>query len=80
MLRGAAALLARSAGLRIVTEWSAPMMAGRSDLGSLIAWLHGDLGFRFWQIGPDARLGPVPATVLPGLPHGDLVMARALPE
>jgi hypothetical protein len=67
VLRGAEALLRRSPRLRIVTEWSTPMMSTRSDLGTTIAWLGG-LGFRFWRIGAAAGLEPVAAEALPGLP------------
>ncbi len=79
VLRGAAELIARSPGLRIVTEWSAPMMAVRSDLGALIAWLGGELGFGFWRVAKGGMLEKVPADSLPGLPHGDLVMMRPAP-
>ena len=79
VLRGAEALIRRSPELRIVSEWSPPMMARRADLRRLTGWLDG-LGFRFWRIGAEARLEPVPAEALPGLPHCDLVMARSLPD
>jgi FkbM family methyltransferase len=76
VLRGAAALIGRSPGLRILTEWSAPMMAVRSDLSALVAWLGGELGFGFWRVAKGGVLEPVPAENLPGLPHGDLLMMR----
>ena len=76
VLRGAAALIRRSPGLRIVTEWSAPMMAARSDLGALVAWLGGELGFGFWQVAKGGALQQVTADSLPGLPHGELVLMR----
>ena len=79
VLRGAAALLNRSPTLRIVTEWSAPMMAVRCDLPALVAWLRDELGFQFWKLGQSAVLEPVAAEALPGLPHGEVVMARSLP-
>ncbi|MDN3565215.1 FkbM family methyltransferase [Paeniroseomonas aquatica] len=79
VLRGARALLARSPGLRVVTEWSAPMMAVRSDLGALLDWLHGELGFGFWRIAEAGRLEPVSVAAMPGLPHGEVVMARGAP-
>jgi FkbM family methyltransferase len=79
VLRGAEALIRRSPRLRIVSEWSPPMMTVRTDLRALVDWL-GALGFRFWRIGAAARLEPVPPEALAGLPHGELVMARALPE
>ena len=79
VLRGAAALLNRSPTLRIVTEWSASMMAVRCDLPSLVVWLHDELGFQFWRLGQSAVLEPVAAEALPGLPHGEVVMARSLP-
>jgi FkbM family methyltransferase len=80
VLRGAAALLARSPRLRIVTEWSAPMMAAHGDMDALIAWLHGELGFRFWRIVEPGKLVPVAAAALAGLPHGEVVMARETPD
>jgi FkbM family methyltransferase len=76
VMRGAAALIGRSPRLRIVTEWSAPMMAMRCDLGALIAWLGGELGFGFWRVAKDGVLREVPAASLPALPHGELVMMR----
>lgn len=79
VLQGATALLTRSPGLRIVTEWSAPMMARHGDLAALVAWLHGTLGFEFWRIGRAGTLEAVAAEALPGLPHGEVVMARSLP-
>ena len=79
VLRGASTLLARSPALRIVTEWSAPMLARHGDLAALVAWLHGTLGFGFWRIGRSGALEAVAAEALPGLPHGEVVMARSLP-
>lgn len=79
ILRGALALLMRSPDLRIVTEWSAPMMAVRSDLQALVHWLHGELDFSFWRIGSAGALDPVSVEALPGLPHGEVVMARQQP-
>jgi hypothetical protein len=75
VLRGAEQLIARSPGLRIVTEWAPAMMAPRTDLEALVAWLQG-FGFRFWRIGTEGRLEPVPAATLTGLAHCDLVMCR----
>lgn len=77
VLRGAEQLICRSPELRIVTEWSPPMMAVRADLPALIRWLQ-DCGFQFWRIAA-TELEPVAAEALPRLPHGDLVMARSLP-
>jgi FkbM family methyltransferase len=79
VLRGAEALLRRSPALRIVTEWSPRMMAPRADLGALIGWLGG-MGFRFWHNTAAAGLEAVPAEALPGLPHAELLLARAIPE
>ncbi len=79
VLRGAAGLMARSPGLRVVTEWSAPMMAVRSDLPALIGWLGGELGFRFWRVARGGALEAVAAQALPDLPHGELVMTREAP-
>jgi len=75
ILRGAALLLQRSPGLVIVTEWAAPMMAARGDLGAFVGWLAG-MGFGFWRIDAEARLEPVAAEALPQLPHGELAIAR----
>jgi FkbM family methyltransferase len=79
VLRGAEALLRRSPGLRIVTEWSTPMMTARCDLGALITWLGG-LGFRFWRIGAAAGLEAMRPEALPGLPHAEILLARDVPE
>ncbi|MCO6419440.1 FkbM family methyltransferase [Siccirubricoccus sp. KC 17139] len=78
VLRGAATLLRESPELVIVTEWSAPMMAARSDLGAMIFWLE-EMGFRFWWLGAEARLEPVATAALPELPHGEVIIARSLP-
>lgn len=77
VLRGAERLIRRSPDLRIVTEWSPPMMEVRADLPALVRWL-GECGFGFWRIGP-AGLEPVAPEALPRLPHCDLVIARSLP-
>lgn len=77
-LHGAAALIARSPGLRIVTEWSPEMLASRTDPAELAAWLAGQ-GFRAWIIGPRGKLEPVAMSALPGLPHGELVLSRQDP-
>ena len=77
VLRGATALLQRSPGVAVVTEWSAPMMA-RHDLGGLVGWL-GDMGFRYWRIETGGRLAPVPGADLSGLSHADLVLSRVEP-
>lgn len=83
-LRGAAAVLQRSPTLRIVMEWSPPMLAKRGDLAGEVAWLAGQ-GFRFWRIQPRMalftrhRLEEVTAGDLPGLPHGDLLASRQDP-
>lgn len=75
VLRGAEQLLRRSPGLRIVTEWSPPMMAPRTALPEFIAWLGGH-GFVARRIARSGRLEPVAMEALPGLPHGELVLDR----
>jgi FkbM family methyltransferase len=77
-LRGAEALIRRSPALRIVTEWSVPMMATRADVGSFVAWLTG-LGFRFWRIERQGELEPLAPEATLGLGHCDLVLAREAP-
>ena len=75
-LRGAQALIERSPGVKIITEWSVDMMGARADLGEFVVWLKG-LGFRFWVIDREsAELTPVEANALLGLPHGDLLLSR----
>lgn len=78
VLHGAAALIARSPRLRIVTEWSPIMLAARTDPAELAAWLGGQ-GFRAWIITDAAKLEPVAMSALPGLPHGELVLSRQDP-
>jgi hypothetical protein len=78
VLRGAEALLRRSPAIAIVTEWSAPMMAIRTDLGALVGWLEA-MGFRFWRIEEAGRLAPMAGRALPELPHGDLFISRRAP-
>jgi FkbM family methyltransferase len=74
-LHGAAALIARSPRLRIVTEWSPAMLAARTSPADLAAWLGGQ-GFRAWTIARSGRLEQVAIDALPGLPHGELVLSR----
>jgi hypothetical protein len=62
----------------IVTEWSTPMMAARTDLGNFVGWMV-EMGFAFWRITAGSQLEPVSAAALPGLPHGEVLMARAAP-
>ena len=69
VLRGAEALLRRSPGLRIVTEWSPPMMAARTGLPEFAAWLAG-FGFAAWRISRGGWLELLAMADLPGLPHG----------
>jgi FkbM family methyltransferase len=77
-LHGAAALIARSPRIRIVTEWSPAMLAARTDPAELAAWLGGQ-GFRAWIIPRRGRLEPVALDALPALPHGELVFSRQDP-
>ncbi len=78
-LRGAQALIERSPGIKIITEWSVNMMAVRVDLAAYIAWLSG-LGLRFWLIDREtAQLIPVERTDLADLPHCDLLLSRTEP-
>lgn len=81
-LRGAEATIRRSPRLRIVMEWSPPMLAARCDPAEAAAWLAG-LGFRFWRIGRHGWRGhalhPVPAASLAALPHGEILASRADP-
>lgn len=76
VLKGAEGLIARSPRLRIVTEWNPAMMAARTDVAGLVAWLDG-LGFRFWRIGREGRLDPVPSRHLTALSHCELVISRS---
>jgi FkbM family methyltransferase len=81
-LHGAEATIRRSPRLRIVMEWSPPMLAARCDPAAEAAWLAG-LGFRFWRIGRHGWRGhalhPVPAASLADLPHGELLASRDPP-
>lgn len=78
VLRGAEALIRRSPALRIVLEWSPAMLAARTDLGGLAAWITG-LGFQAWRIGEAGALEPVAPDALTGLPHSDLLLSRTPP-
>jgi FkbM family methyltransferase len=78
-LRGAQALIERSPGIKIITEWSVTMMAAHVDLAQYVAWLDG-LGFRFWLIDREtAQLSPVEQAGLVHLPHCDLLLSRTDP-
>ncbi len=79
VLRGAEQLILNSPNIRIVTEWSPGMMQVRTDIPALVAWLEG-MGFRFWRIGAQGRLEPVPGRHLVALTHCELVMSRQTPE
>ncbi|WP_158292220.1 FkbM family methyltransferase [Paracraurococcus ruber] len=74
-LRGAEGVIRRSPGLRIIAEWSVPMMAPRTDLPGFVAWLSG-LGFGFWRIGDGGALDPVHPAATLELPHCDLLLSR----
>lgn len=75
VLEGAAALIARSPRLRIVTEWAPAMLASRSDPAAVARRL-GQQGFRAWRIGRRGQTDPVAIADLPDLPHGELLLAR----
>jgi FkbM family methyltransferase len=77
-IRGARALVSRSPGLRIVTEWSVGMMNAMADVQDYIDWLAGE-GFRFWRIGGEAGVETVAVSDLLGLPHCDLFVSRQDP-
>ena len=78
-LRGAQALLERSTGIKIITEWSVGMMAMRVDVAEYAGWLAG-MGFRFWLIDRDtAELSPLERSALLNLPHNDLLLSRTDP-
>lgn len=75
-LRGAEALIRRSPALVIVTEWSVAMMQARADVPGFVAWLQ-SLGFaRAWRIEAEGHT-PLDIAALPGLPHCEIVLARA---
>jgi FkbM family methyltransferase len=80
-LLGMRRLLERSPEARLMLEWAPAMLAGQGMPGpELVAFLQG-LGFRFWRIGPDAALEPLPGTELAGLSEGirNIVAARGEP-
>ncbi len=77
-LRGGESLLARSAGLTIVTAWSMPMMRGRVDVAAQLAWLA-DQGFRAWWLNAEAALEPLAVEALLGMPDGEAVFCRREP-
>lgn len=76
-LRGAEGLIRRSPNLRIVAEWSLPMMSGRADIPAMVDWLEG-MGFAFWLITLAGQHQPIDRATLLGLPHSDVVIARGL--
>ena len=79
-VKGARALISRSPTLRIVTEWSPEMMNSIGNARELIDWLVGE-GFRFWRVGGDAGVDPVPVAVadLANHPHSDMFISRQDP-
>jgi FkbM family methyltransferase len=80
-LRGMAGLLGRSPGARLLLEWAPAMLAGQGMPGpAVVAFLEG-FGFRFWSVGPDGALVPLPGPALAGLSEGlrNIVAARELP-
>jgi FkbM family methyltransferase len=77
-LRGAEALLRRHQGIRVVLEWSVPMLSSRMQVPGFVAWLKA-LGFRFWVIEAEGRLRAVTPAEATALPHADLLLARDAP-
>jgi FkbM family methyltransferase len=78
-LRGAQAIIDRSPHLKIVTEWSLPMMGTRADVGGCVAWLA-DRGFHFWRIEITGSLTPLDRSEVLTQPHCDLFLSRQDPD
>jgi FkbM family methyltransferase len=78
-LRGAQAIIDRSPHLKIVTEWSLPMMGTRADVGGCVTWLA-DRGFHFWRIEITGSLTPLDRSEVLTQPHCDLFLSRQDPD
>ena len=78
-LRGAQAIIERSPNLKIITEWSVPMMGTRADVGGCVAWLA-DRGFRFWRVEVTGSLTPLGRSEVLAQPHCDLFLSRQDPD
>ena len=77
-LRGGAALLERSPDVRVIMEWSPPMLSPRADIAALVDWLEG-LGMRFWRVIEGGELQPLDRAALLSLPHSDILITRQQP-
>ena len=77
-LRGGAALLERSPDVRVIMEWSPPMLSPRTDIVALVDWLEG-LGMRFWRVIEGGKLQPLDCAALLNLPHSDILITRQQP-
>ncbi len=77
-LYGAERLINRSENLKIVMEWSIPMMSARASIPDLAGWLASK-SFNFWLIERSGNLVSLTQDALLSLPHSDVVVARQSP-
>jgi FkbM family methyltransferase len=80
-LRGMRRLLERSPDARLLLEWAPAMLAGQGMPGPEVVALLAGLGFRFWSIGAQGALSPLPAETLAAYEAGirNIVAARGNP-
>jgi len=75
VLMGARRMLETSPNVAAIVEWGAFHMPSYYDVREGVARLSA-LGFSFWRIEKDARLGPISATQLPTQGLCDLLIMR----
>lgn len=75
ILRGAAGLIEANPDIIVCMEWDPAQMSGRSDVTGFTTWL-GELGFRLWRIGADARLSEIAMGQAATLETCDVVISR----
>ncbi|OYW08811.1 MAG: hypothetical protein B7Z53_04125, partial [Rhodospirillales bacterium 12-71-4] len=69
------ALIRRSPGLVMVTEWDAHMMGARGEIAGFEAWLRDQGLVHAQEVTPDG-LRPLAPGSLAGIAHADLLLSR----
>lgn len=77
VIRGAKDIVDRSPDIRIVVEWSVPMMTSHGvDMQKFVEEMMSK-GFKAWRIDGDSNFHPVPASQLLDLPHCEVAFSRS---
>ena len=75
IIKGAHNIIQRSPSVRIVSEWSVPMMSARTDVSAFVGYLK-DLGFGAYKIQGDSSFTPVADDRLLDIPHCEICFSR----